>query len=190
MSRFEIKTPVPNYTGRVAGVTFADGRAVITSDTEAGLSALNYFKAQGYGIAALDREGVDEVLTRANEDPAAEHARLSAEIESKKQRLDLDNLRRQNEDLDAKLFKAHEASGDGEVQAGEGATTQPPLTAPPADSASVTEWRKWAVDSGRATPEQAKTMDRAAIQAEHGAAYDRERAARLQADAANAEVNG
>lgn len=183
--RFEVSTRVANYTGVSAGIAFAKGRAVVTSDTAEGLAALYYFKTQGYGIAALDGVEVDEVLSRANESPDAEHTRLLMENRSLKNRLELDDLRKENEKLHAQVFKADDAQrGEGEAQTGAAGTTQVELKAPPQESASVTEWRKWAVDSGRATPDQAKAMDKPAIIAQHGAAYDTERAEQLKAAAA------
>lgn len=187
--RFEVSTKVANYTGVSAGIAFAKGRAVVTSDTAEGLAALYYFKTQGYGIAALDGVEVDEVLSRANESPDAEHTRLLQENRSLKNRLELDSLREENQKLHAKVFKVDDADaqrgeGDSETQTGATGTTQVELKAPPQESASVTEWRKWAIDSGRATPDQAKAMDKPAIIAQHGAAYDAERAEQLKAAAA------
>jgi hypothetical protein len=184
MARFEIKTRVPNWNGTSAGVQFANGRAVITSDTSAGLAALSYFRSQGYGIAALDTDEVDEVLARANEDPTSEFARLTAEIEAKENRLKLAELRDRNKALDDEIFKADQATAAAETddaQAGKPKTTQVDLLAPPADSAGVAEWRKWAVESGRATEAEAGAMSKSAIIAQHGAAYDAERDAQLKA---------
>lgn len=182
MARFEIKTPVPDFTGLVAGVAFAKGRAVITSDTEAGAAALYYFKGAGYGISALDGVEADEVLSRANEAPGAEHARLVRENTELQNRLDLDELRDRNKALQGEVFKTGDASR-GEAPAP--VVTQAPLLAPPADGASQAAWRKWAVDSGRVPEDEAKILEKATIQAVHGAAYDEERAARLRADAAD-----
>ncbi len=182
MSRFEIKTPEPEWTGVVAGITFAAGRAVVTSDTDAGIRALYYFKQAGYGIAGLDDVEIDEVLSRANEDALSEHARLTRENEGLKARLEVKKLREENERLNAQVFKQE---GDQGTQAGEPAVTQPPLQAPPSETANQAAWRKWAVESGRATKEEADAMDKATIISVHGAAYDEERAARLRADAAN-----
>jgi hypothetical protein len=183
MARFEIKTVTPNWNGTSAGIQFANGRAVVTSDTNAGLAALSYFKQAGYGIAALDTDGVDEVLARANEDPNSEHARLTAEIAAKENRLKLGELRDRNKVLDEQIFKAdaeqRAAEGD-DAQAGKVKTTQADLVAPPADSAGVAEWRKWVVESGRATESEAKAMDKPTIITTHGAAYDAERDAQLR----------
>jgi hypothetical protein len=184
MARFEIKTQVPNWNGVSAGVAFANGRAVITSDTSAGLAALSYFKQAGYGIAPIDADGVDEVLARANEDPTSEHARLTAEIEAKENRLKLGELRSRNKALDEEIFKAdadERAAEADDAQGGKVKTTQADLLAPPADTASVGDWRKWAVESGRATESEAKAMDKASIITTHGAAYDAERDAQLRA---------
>jgi hypothetical protein len=186
MARFEVKTVLPGYTGVSAGIAFAAGRAVVTSDTAEGLAALYYFKSAGYGIAALDDVEIDEVLSRANESAPAEVARLRRENEELRDRLDLDKLREENRDLNAKVFKAGDAERDEQAQTGGTGTTQVELQAPPADSAGVADWRRWAVDSGRCTPDEAKAMDKAAIQSQHGAAYDAERAAQLKA-AASAE---
>ncbi len=185
MARFEVKTPVPFYTGKVAGVAFAEGRAVVTSDTDEGLKALYYFRSQGYGIAGLDDVRVDEVLARANEDASSEHERLTRDNARLKNRLELDDLRKENEALQAKVFKAKVFKADGgETQAGDElrGATQPPLLEPPVETAPVGAWRTWAVDSGRVTADEAKTLSKGDIIEQHGAAYDRERAARLQAD--------
>jgi hypothetical protein len=186
MARFEVKTPVQFFTGEVAGITFAKGRAVVTSDTDAGLRALYYFKQQGYGIVGLDEVEVDEVLNRANESAASEVVRLKRENDELKDRLDLDKLREENRKLQEQVFKRDEK--DSEAQAGEEPTTQPPLLAPPSETASQAQWRKWAVDAGRVTEEEAKSLDKATIISVHGAAYDEERAARLRADAASEDV--
>jgi hypothetical protein len=182
MSRFEIKTVTPNWNGTSAGIQFANGRAVVTSDTTAGLAALSYFKTAGYGIAALDADGVDEVLARANEDPTSEHARLTAEIAAKENRLELGKLRDRNKSLDEQIFKAETKSDD--AQAGKPKTTQVELLAPPTDTAGVAEWRKWAVESGRATESEAKAMDKPTIITQHGSAYDAERDVQLRQAAA------
>lgn len=187
MSRFEVKTPVQFFTGDVAGIAFAKGRAVVTSDTDAGIRALYYFKQAGYGIAALDGVEIDEVLNRANESAGGEVARLKAENRELQDRLDLEQLREENKALQAKVFKADEAER-GEAQAGEKPTTQPPLQAPPAEQAGVGAWRTWAVESGRATEDEVKSQDKATLIATYGAAYDEERAARLKADAASEDV--
>jgi hypothetical protein len=185
MARFEVSAPVASFTGISAGVAFARGRAVVTSDTAEGLAALYYFKQAGYGIAALDGVEVDDVLSRANESPDAEHTRLLQENRSLKNRLELDDLRKENEKLHAQVFKVtDDERGEGDAQTGATGTTQVELQAPPQESASVTEWRKWVVDSGRGTAEQAKAMDKPAIIAQHGAAYDAERAEQLKAAAA------
>lgn len=184
MARFEIKTTVPNWNGVSAGVAFANGRAVITSDTPGGLAALSYFKQAGYGIAPLDSDGVDAVLARANEDPTAEHARLTAEIVSKRNRLELDKLRDESKQLDEKIFKAdaERAETDEKPAADEGE-----LLAPPAETAGVAEWRKWAIDSGRASEDEARAMDKTAIVKQYGSAYDAERDAQLKASAATGQ---
>lgn len=185
MARFEVNAPVASFTGVSAGIAFARGRAVVTSDTAEGLAALYYFKTQGYGIAALDGVEVDEVLTRANESPDAEHARLLQENRTLENRLELDELRKKNEALHAKVFKVDDAErGEGDAQTGKTGSAQVELQAPPQESAGVADWRKWAVESGRATPEEAKAMDKPTIIAQHGAAYDAERAELLKAAAA------
>ncbi|WP_159042115.1 hypothetical protein [Streptomyces sp. TP-A0875] len=45
---FQVTTPVEGFTGEVAGVRFADGRA--TTDDPA---ALAYFRRRGYGVKAM-----------------------------------------------------------------------------------------------------------------------------------------
>lgn len=186
MARFEIKTRTPGFTGVAAGISFASGRAVITSDTAAGLAALRYFTEAGYGVSALDDVEVHEVLTRANESPAAEHARLTREIEENQHRLDLNDLREKARALEAEVFKADGAADN--VQAP--ADTQTELLAPPEEKASITEWRKWAVVSGRLTEDEAKAADKPALVNVHGAAYDTERAAQMRSAAEGAGSNG
>lgn len=187
MARFEIKTKVPNWTGVSAGVSFASGRAVITSDTQAGLAALAYFHSAGYGIAELDGVSVNEVLTRANESPDVEFRRLTAEIATKENRLQLETLRERNRALDAQVFKVADTTDlavltPSEVSAQGGApqTTQVELKAPPADNAPVVAWRNWAVKSGRATEDQVKVMSKEDIATKYGAEYDAERDAQLK----------
>lgn len=178
MARFEVKTPEQFYTGRVVGILFDKGRTVVTSDTAEGLAALYYFKTQGYGIAPLDQVGIDEVLTRANEDATSEFDRLSRENAELENRLKLDELREENKRLQEQVFKADSAATELSEPAEESE-----LLAPPAESAPVSAWRAWAVESGRATEDEVKSQDKATIISTHGAAYDRERAARLQKEA-------
>lgn len=185
MARFEIKTRTPGFTGVSAGVNFAGGRAVVTSDTQEGLAALRYFAEAGYGVAALDGVEIGEVLTRANESPAAEHARLTREIAANEDRLSLDDLRKKARELEGKVFKADDTDPvDPALPA------QTELLAPPADNAAVGEWRKWVVASGRLTEDDAKAADKPTLVTVHGAAYDAERDARLRATAEGGGSNG
>ena len=199
MARFEIKTPVAGFSGQSAGVTFTDGLAVIDTDAQAHLSALAYFRQAGYGIKALDDESAVDVLNRGGEDPATEAARLRAEIASLEDRRSLDELRQRRDDLRREVLGEDKAAEDeaevspafvpGTIVEGDPAAETKPaeaaereLLAPPAEAAPVAEWRAWAVDSGRATPEQvAPPTSKADIIATHGAAYDRDREAQLSA---------
>jgi hypothetical protein len=57
MARYEITTPEPRWTGEVAGVAFAHGRAEAT-DPPARVIA--YFIRKGYGVSRLDVEASAE----------------------------------------------------------------------------------------------------------------------------------
>ncbi|MFF7146049.1 hypothetical protein ACFZB5_33450 [Streptomyces nodosus] len=46
----EVTTPVQGFTGTVAGVHFADGRAETDNET-----ALAYFRRRGYGVKELPK---------------------------------------------------------------------------------------------------------------------------------------
>lgn len=52
MARFEITTPEPRWTGEVAGVAFAHGRAEIGAGTPARVVA--YFRRKGYGVTEIE----------------------------------------------------------------------------------------------------------------------------------------
>lgn len=217
MARFEISTPVADYNGFSAGINFTAGKAVVSSDTQAGMSALAYFRQAGYGILALDEPTVDEVLTRANEDPATEAARLRREIAELENRESLDELRSRRDELHRKVYgvddphadaapavaaprqegeteisptlspgSANYAAGDHPAELA-GVTAEGELLAPPADSAPVAEWRAWAVESKRAKAEDVEKTPRSEIIATHGAAYDRDREAQLNATAGSDE---
>jgi hypothetical protein len=210
MARFEITTPVADYNGFSAGINFTGGKAVVSSDTQAGMSALAYFRGAGYGILALDEVLVDEVLNRANEDPATEAARLRREIADLEDRESLDDLRRRRDDLHAKVYGddadpdreiaawSPRQEGEAEIQAtlspgsanyAEGdapaastdEATEGELLAPPNETAPVSEWRAWVVASGRASADDVAGAKKNDIIAEHGAAYDRDREAQLSA---------
>lgn len=203
MARFEITTPVADYNGFSAGVNFTAGKAVVTSDTQAGLSALAYFRGAGYGILALDEVLVDEVLNRANEDPVTEAARLRREIADLETRESLDELRERRAELHRKVYGEDDPhavaavdqprqEGEAEIQASlspgaanyaEGdVPAEGELLAPPLETEGVAAWRAWAVDSRRATAEQvAAPVTKAEIIATYGAAYDRDREAQLSA---------
>jgi hypothetical protein len=105
MSRFEISIP-NGFTGVGAGgVKFANGKAVVSSDTEGGLSALAYFKSQGgYGILPLDETSVDEVLQHGNSAPAEEAETLRREIKALEDRRDLEKLRKERDDLYREVY--------------------------------------------------------------------------------------
>jgi hypothetical protein len=212
MARFEITTPVADYNGMSAGVNFTAGRAVISSDTQAGLTALAYFRGAGYGIFAMDELTADEVLNRANEDPTTEAERLRREIAALETRESLDELRARRAELHRKVYGEEDPHADlpgpatprQEGEAGIQATLSPgaanyaegdapaqqqggELLAPPADNAPVSEWRTWAVDSKRAKAEDVKSMPKGELQSTFGAAYDRDREAQLQAEAGSDE---
>lgn len=53
MARYEITTPEPRWTGEVAGVAFAHGRAEVDSDATPA-RVLAYFRRKGYGVVQLD----------------------------------------------------------------------------------------------------------------------------------------
>lgn len=209
MSRFEITTPVADYNGYSAGINFTAGKAVVTSDTQAGMSALGYFRQAGYGILALDELGVDEVLSRGNEDPTAEATRLRREISELENRESLDELRKRRAELHAKVYgeddphaldgnaprqegeveiqatlspgSANYAEGDRPAEVKDGETPDVGLLAPPNETEGVAAWRAWAVDSKRATADEVKATPKTEIIATYGAAYDRDREAQLTA---------
>lgn len=209
MARFEISTPVADYTGMSAGINFTAGKAIVSSDTQAGMSALGYFRQAGYGILALDEVAVDEVLTRANEAPATEVARLKREIAELEDRQSIENLRKRRADLHREVYgvddpheadtaaprqegeteitptlspgSANYAAGDAPAESKDGEVPDVGLLAPPADNAPVAEWRAWAVESGRAKAEDVEKTPRSEIIATYGAAYDRDREAQLNA---------
>lgn len=118
MARFEITTPVADYNGFSAGVNFTAGKAVVTSDTAGGMSALAYFRGAGYGIAALDEVGADEILSRANEDPNTEAQRLRREIAELEDREGLEDLRKRRADLHRKVYGTDDPHETGPVVAG------------------------------------------------------------------------
>jgi hypothetical protein len=51
--RYSISTPVPDFAGIVAGVTFANGTAEVSTDVQAGRRALSYFRQAGYVVAPV-----------------------------------------------------------------------------------------------------------------------------------------
>ncbi len=209
MARFEITTPAPGFTGESRGIAFQQGKAVITSDTKDGLSALTYFYGAGYGVLPLDGVTAAEIVQRGNESPEEEAARLDREIAELEARQSLDDKRAKRDALyrdvygdeaaDARQAAAEPvdemttlttgtaptvataAAGDPGIEPseqGEGASSE--LLVPPAGNASVDEWRKWAVDSGRAQESDVSGMSRTAIQQRYGAEYDAEREAQLK----------
>jgi hypothetical protein len=212
MARFEITTPVADYNGFSAGVNFTAGKATITSDTAGGLAALAYFRGAGYGIAALDEVGADEILSRANEDPNTEAQRLRREIAELEDRESLEDLRRRRADLHRKVYGTDDPHETGPVVAGprqegeevitptlspgaanyaEGdAPAEGELLAPPADNAPVAEWRTWAVESGRAKASDVEKTPRSEIIATFGSAYDRDREAQLTGGDAASDEGG
>jgi hypothetical protein len=200
MSRFEITTPVPNYTGNVAGVQFTDGRAVIDASSEQGKSVLSYFVSQRYGVRALDDMQARELLAQGGVSPADEAAQLRRELKALDDEAELDKLRKE-----VRAKRKEVRGGDEQAPTDEqapAATLSPGVAAqvrtdddgkapaeinveplaPPAESASEAKWRAWVVDSGRLSEDEAKSAKKADIIETHAAAYDRERAARLKAE--------
>jgi hypothetical protein len=202
MARFEIRTPVVGFTGVSAGVSFQDGAAVITSDTQDGMSALTYFRQAGYGVLALDGVEADDIIRRGNESPEEESARLDREISALESRKGLEEKRARVAELRADVYGAEGApgqlpilstgtaptaitpvEGDPGVPPLEGGDDNAELIAPPANNASADEWRKWVVDSGRATDDEVAGRSRTALQEQYGADYDRDREAQLKGGA-------
>jgi hypothetical protein len=197
--------------GESAGIMFQDGVAVVTSDTAAGMSALTYFRGAGYGILPLDDAlPIDELLQRGNESPEEEAARLEREIESLKARDSLEAKRQERDDLYRKVYGDDAADAreqattatpsmltgiapivptvddpvapvEGQGEQGEGAESE--LLAPPANNASVADWRAWAVQSGRATEDEVSSRSRTELQNTLGADYDRDREEQLKGGA-------
>lgn len=54
MAQFTVTTPVAGHSGKVGGVQFIDGAAVVDDGTHA--PELAYFRAQGYGVEAAELE--------------------------------------------------------------------------------------------------------------------------------------
>lgn len=206
MARFQINVR-SGYTGVGAGgVNFTAGEAVITSDTREGLAALAYFVSNpGYDVLPLDEVQASDVLRQGNESPAEESKRLQAEIDELRARRDIERLRRERDDLYRDVYGRDRADErQAQLTPGSEGEDEPPqneqgpevvvtdassgkLLPPPAESAPVGEWRKWAVDSGRAKTEDVEKASRSQIISEHGAAYDRDREAELKGGSAGAE---
>jgi hypothetical protein len=209
MARFEITTPAPGFTGESRGIAFQQGKAVVTSDTKDGLSALTYFYGAGYGVLPLDGVTAAEIVQRGNESPEEEAARLDREIAELDARRSLDDKRAKRDALYREVYGdeaadareaaaepvdetttlttgiaptvATAADGDpGTDSAEPGEGASSELLAPPAGNASVDDWRTWAVDSGRAQDSDVASMSRTAIQQRYGADYDRDREAQLK----------
>jgi hypothetical protein len=54
MARVEITTPEAGHTGRLGGITFADGRAVV--DADAFPAEVAYCEARGYTVVAVEAD--------------------------------------------------------------------------------------------------------------------------------------
>jgi hypothetical protein len=52
----KITTPTPGYTGKVAGIAFADGTATIDDSNDAHRRALAYFRRKGYRVEEVKAE--------------------------------------------------------------------------------------------------------------------------------------
>lgn len=50
MPDFEVKAPVKDFTGQVAGIGFRAGSATVNDGNDAGRAALAYFKRAGYRV--------------------------------------------------------------------------------------------------------------------------------------------
>jgi hypothetical protein len=64
--RYHVTTPVPDYTGVVGGVHFANGAADVDEDTNA--SELAYFRAQGYGVEEIEAKNEPRRARRTSEE--------------------------------------------------------------------------------------------------------------------------
>lgn len=105
MPRFEVRAPLPQFTGTVVGVDFKAGIAQVDTDNDAGRSAYAYFERAGYRLAPAEPETeadgpqfppppewfdpaahpVEEVLAHLNEADTEEATRvLDAEAAGKK----------------------------------------------------------------------------------------------------------
>lgn len=58
--RFEITAPATDFTGVVAGVAFANGKATVEVTTPELRRAVQYFRRQGYGVVDLDKPAAPE----------------------------------------------------------------------------------------------------------------------------------
>jgi hypothetical protein len=175
MARFEVTTPVPDHTGRVGETQFVKGRAEVDSDTREGLSALSYFHAQGYGIRALGDVSVEDAVHRQL-DPADEAKRLERENASLKRRLELGDLRAENERLRKQVERENPepANPDIDGQGNVGSKLGGPAPAP-ADDAPIAEWRAYAVAELGVSEPEAKKLDKGQI-------MERDRTARERAE--------
>lgn len=200
MPQFQIKTPVPNWSGvGVAGIAFANGVAIVDSENDKGYAALSYAYGRGYQVEPLDENGpsVLDVLESRDADPVRESAKLDAEIKALESARDLQAKRKHRDELREQVYGAEQASAqeqadhadDGTTSStltpGEGPTITEPapgdeLLAPPAENASADSWRTWVVDSGRATEDEVAGKSRTELIQTYGAAYDRDREAQLK----------
>lgn len=164
MARFKITTPVADWQGESAGVQFAHGRAEVDASTDAGVSALSYFRSAGYGIVPLDGVEVDEAIRRMTTPPADEAAQLKREIAALEEQAGLDELRRRRDELQAKVDKRELAPvGEQGPEMVGGATKLP---APP-DSDKVADWRAYAVEHLGVPEVKSKAMNTAELRAEY-----------------------
>jgi len=56
MARFEVRAPLPQFTGNVVGVDFVAGIAEVDTDNDAGRSAYAYFERAGYRLSPVQAE--------------------------------------------------------------------------------------------------------------------------------------
>jgi len=105
MTRFEVRAPLPQFTGNVVGIDFVAGIAEIDTDNDAARAAYAYFERAGYRLSPVQAEDpeadgpqfpppperfdpaphtVEEVLTHLNEADTEEATRvLDAEAAGK-----------------------------------------------------------------------------------------------------------
>jgi hypothetical protein len=63
MALVKVSTPVPDYSGSVGGVHFADGQALV--DDETFEAELGYFRRSGYTVEPVEVETKDKPAARS-----------------------------------------------------------------------------------------------------------------------------